>query len=142
MGEEAAEEHDRPMQLNFLNLGNPALRRLTQAEEQYLFYHKGWVYGADGSRIEDGDAVLILAMRESFVGTVDYFHGCHGGRVIGQMADDESDIFAYQMLPLTPCGYVNRIFAGMQRRWRRKKESIVLSACTSSAVSLWCLSHE
>ena len=111
------------MQLNSLNLGNPALRGLTQAEEQYLWDYKGWVYGADGSRIEDRDDVLILAMRESFVGTVDYFHGCHGGRVIGQMSGDESDIFAYQMLPLTPRGYVNRVFAGMQRRWRWKKKT-------------------
>ena len=51
-----------------------------------------------------------------------YFHGCHAGRVLGQMMDDDSDIFAYQMLPLAPRGYVNRAFATMQRHWRSKQQ--------------------
>ena len=110
------------MQLNILNLGNPALRMMTQVEEQYLWDRKHWVYGADGSRIKDGDDVLVLATRESFVGKVDYLHGCHGGRVIGQLFPDDRDFFAYQMLQLAPRGYVNRVFASMQRRWRWKKQ--------------------
>ena len=83
-------------------LGNPQLRPWSGEEDVDLYVAKTWAYGADGSRIETGDEVLVLWNSWSFsFCKVDYFTGWHvtknGLRVIAQTSPDEFEVFAYQM---------------------------------------------
>ena len=112
---------DHPLVPNF-QLGNPKLRPWSAEEEVDLYEAKGWAYGADGSRIEDGDEVLVIGSRSwsFFACKVDYFHGCNrtscGLRVIAQTSPDEFEVFAYEMVSLS--GHAIRVLAFWQRRWR------------------------
>ena len=80
-------------------------------------------YGADGSKIEDGDDVYLLEGRfQDRVTKIDYFHGLRIDMPTAQMLDeDETDALALNMVQLRWWGKAVRCVTLLQRKWRNRR---------------------
>ena len=104
-------------------------RRTLSAEFEEQQFHQNIQYGADGSKIYDGDHVYLLEGRfQDRVTKIDYFHGFHFGVATAQLLDeDETDGYeehhslALNMVQLGWRGEAVHCITVLQRKWRNRQ---------------------
>ena len=98
-------------------------RRTLSAEFEEQQFHQNIQYGADGSKIEDGDDVYLLEGRfPDRVMKIDYFHGFHIGVATAQLYDeDETQALALNMVQLGWWGEGVHCLTVLQRKWRNRR---------------------
>ena len=98
------------------------IRRQHISEEfEYQQFDQGFVYGADGSIIEDGDDVYLLEGRfQDRVTKIDYFHGFRIGVPTAQLRYDD-EALALNMVQLGWWGESVYCLTVLQRKWRNRR---------------------
>ena len=101
-------------------------RRTLSAEFEEQQFHQNIQYGADGSKIYDGDHVYLLEGRfQDRVTKIDYFHGFRLGRVptARLLNEDVGAALALNMVQLGWWGDAVKCITVLQRQWRRRKRN-------------------
>ena len=99
-------------------------RQHISEEKEYQQFDQGFVYGADGSVIEDGDDVYLLEGRfQDRVTKIDYFHGYHFGVPCALVCNDDEDFssLAMNMVQLGWWGNIVYCITVLQRKWRNRR---------------------
>ena len=106
------------------------IRRQRMSEEfERTEFQKGIQYGADGSKIEDGDDVYLLEGRfQDRVTKIDYFHGFRIGVPTAQLnfidshgVRYEDECLAMNMVQLGWWGNTVHCATVLQRKWRNRQ---------------------
>ena len=98
-------------------------RQHISQEFEYQQSDQGFVYGADGSIIEDGDDVYLLEGRfQDRVTKIDYFHGFPYtiGVPMAQLWGEDNAL-AMNMVQLAWWGVAVHCITVLQRKWRNRR---------------------
>ena len=96
-------------------------RQVSRAYEREL-YERNLQIGADNSVVQDGDMLCVVhpMRRAGRMIDCDYFHGCRGGRAVGQeRSDARGDFHACDVINSVR-GRVAAAFRKLQRIWRNR----------------------
>ena len=112
-------------------------RRRQWLEAATYLWTKGLVLGRDGTMLYDGDSVYVVNHEvygfDDPIQEIDYFHGLIMGEPIAQMAEDEVDVCASDMIGLD--GMFVRCMVKMQLCFRKRRAERY--GDTMRAVGIW-----
>jgi hypothetical protein len=96
------------------------------------FFQREIQIGADGSLVHNGDEVFFIEI--GVVASIDYFHGCVGGRAAGQTVVDELPFYAHEVVSVAT-GWAVSVVRQIQQRWRKRRwhrqivEALTIARC-------------
>ena len=96
------------------------------------FFQREIQIGADGSLVHNGDDVFFIEI--GVVASIDYFHGCVGGRAAGQTVVDELPFYAHEVVSVAT-GWAVSVVRQIQQRWRKRRwhrqivEALTIARC-------------